>query len=248
MGAWDDGLLDNDSAQDYLGSFASHIQREIIEIGDERSRKIAGKVSASVGILLRLSFGFDPIPGLERPPHFYPRLLAVISHNIEHLLDFPGDSPQLLAAVLKGHGEELASREAKLDKAIHGCLFGGRPGILQGAFSRLETDLFTHPSSRAYMKSKTKELVAEIDYALRDRQTTIDLSYSYVGGMLGLILVLPLQGLKKSKIEKWRKHCHKIWESDGANDEANDLEFEIGFRKNVGVAFDCAAKIYANGG
>ena len=98
------------------------------------------------------------------------------------------------------------------------------------------------------MKSKTKELVAEIDCALKDRQTTIDLSYSYVSGMLGLILVLPLQGLKKSKIEKWRKHCHKIWESDGANDEANDLEFEIRFRKNVGVAFDCAAKLYANGG
>ena len=248
MGAWDDGLLDNDSAQDYIGSFASRIQREIIEIGDERSRKIAGKVSASVGILLRLSFGFDPIPGLEGPPHFYPRLLAAISHNIEHLLNFPGDSPQLLTAVLKGHGEELASRKAKLDKKIYGCLFGGKPGILQGAFSELETDLFTHQSSRAYMKSMTKELVSEIDNALRDRQTVIDLSYSYVGGMLGLLLVLPQNGLKKSKIEKWRKHCHKTWESDGANDEANDLEFEIGYRKNVDVAFDCAAKIYTNGG
>ena len=83
MGAWDDGLLDSDSAQDYIGSFASCVQQDIMEIGDDDSRKIAGTLSAAVGILLRLSSGcFDPIPGLGDKPHFYPRLLTAISHNI----------------------------------------------------------------------------------------------------------------------------------------------------------------------
>ena len=249
MGAWDDGLLDNDSAQDYIGSFASRVQQDIMEIGDDDSRKIAGTLSAAVGILLRLSSGcFDPIPGLGDKPHFYPRLLTAISHNIEHILNFPGNAPQLLAAILRGHGEELASRETKLDPKTNGCLFGGQPGVLQGSFSVLESDLFAHPSSQAYMKAKTKELVTEIDDALKDRESVIDMSYSYLGGMLGLLLVLPLNGLKKSKIEKWRKHCHRIWDSDGAADEANDLEFELGYRENVNASFDCAAKMFAIGG
>ncbi len=247
MGAWDDGILDNDSAQDYIGRFSSRIQQDIIQIGDDDSRKIAGNLSAAVGILLRLSSGcFDPIPGLEDKPHFYPRLLCAISHNIEHILHLPGDAPRLLAAVLKGEGEELAARETKLERKIHGCLFGGQSGVLQGKFSVLESDLFAHPSSQAFMKAKTKELVAEIDQTLQDRDEVIDMSYSYLGGMLGLILVLPCQGLKKAKIEKWRKHCHSIWNSDGADDEANDLEFELGFRENVNSAFDCAAKLYAS--
>jgi hypothetical protein len=249
MGAWGNGLIDNDSARDCIVDFTLRVQREIIEIGDGESRKIAGTLSAAVGILLRLSPNcFDPIPDLGDKPHFYPRLLGAISHNLEHMSSFPANAPQVLAAVLRGQGEELASREGKLEPELLAALFGERSGVLQGTFSVLETDLFSHTSSRTYMKAKTKELVAEIDKAFKIRESVIDMSYSYLGGMLGLLLVLPFNGIKASKIEKWQKHCHKIWSSNGAAEEANDLKFELGYRDNVNAAFCCAAKLYANGG
>jgi hypothetical protein len=249
MGAGGDGLIDNDSAQDYLVDFELSVRRDIIEFEGDDSRKIAASLSAAVGILLRLSStSFDPIPYVGDKPHFYPRLLGAISHNIEHMGCLPASAPQLLAAVLRGNGEELASRHAKLEPEHLGALFGRRSDVVQGAFSVLELDLFAHPSSKTYMKAKTKVLVSEIENALKNRESVIDMSYSYLGGMLGLLLVLPFVGLKASKIEKWQRHFHKIWNSKGAPEEANDLVFELGYRDNVNAAFGCAAKLYANGG
>ena len=245
MGAGGYGLLDNDSAHDYFSDFTRGIRQDIIRIGDNDSRKIAGNLSAAVGILLRLSFDFDPGPVLDDKPHFYPRLICAISHNFDHFLNFPGNAPQILGALLRGRGEELSRRPAKLDRKICECLYD--VGLLQGSVSELEMDLFAHPSSRTYMALKSKELISEIEYSLKNRNNVIDMSYSFLGGMIALTLVLPLRGLKASRIEKWRKHCTKIWNSQGADEEANDLEFEIGFRENVQTAFECASLIYSGG-
>lgn len=240
MGAWDDGLLDNDSAQDYIGTFASVVQQDIVLHGEASSVKIAGRLGASVGILLRLAYGFDPMPCLGDGPHFYPQLISAISYNFKHIVDLPGESPGLLSAVLQGRGEELASRPAELDKQVHACLFGGKQGFMQGAFSALETDLFTQRSASTYMAEKTKYLIGEIEAQLKSRNEVIDLSYTCFSGMMGLLLVLPHKGLKKKRIEKWRERCCGIWNSPGAEDEANDLDFETRYRRNVLAAFDCA--------
>ncbi len=245
MGAWDDGLLDNDSSQDFIGAFALGVEQDIIAIHENRSRKLAGNLSAAVGILLRLSHRFDPIPGLGEPPHFYPRLICALSANCEYFLSFPGDTPTLLAMILAGRGSELSERPAKLNKQIQKCLFGGKPGVLQGGFSKLEMDLFSHSSAKAYLASKSKYLIREIDSQLKDRKEVIDMSYSYLGGMIGLLLVLPIKGLTSKKIEIWQKRCHAIWNSDGSDGETNDIEFERGFRKKVDRAFGCAVKIYS---
>ena len=43
-------------------------------------------------------------------------------------------------------------------------------------------------------------------------------------------------------------HIQRGENSDGAPDDANDLECELGFRKNFERARDCAEEIYPTGG
>ena len=244
MGAWGDGLLDSDNAQDFIGKFVRGIEQDVIEIHEMKSPKLAGNLSAAVGILLRLSHPFDPMPNIDDPPHFYPRLVCALSANFLHYMNYPEDAPRLLAAILSGHGSTLSDRPAKLSKQIKTCLLSGPPGVLQGDFSKLETSLFSSPSAKTYLRLKSKELIKGIDTNLKNRDSVIDMSYTDLGGMFGLLLVLPVVGLKSKKIEAWRKRCHSVWESAGSDDDANDIEFERGFRKNVDRAFKCAAKMY----
>ena len=58
MGAGGDGLLDNDSAQDFISELVRGIEQDVIEIHEMESRKLAGRLSAAVGILLRLAYSF----------------------------------------------------------------------------------------------------------------------------------------------------------------------------------------------
>lgn len=244
MGAWDCGLLDNDCAQDWIGAFARQIELDVIAIHENKSRKLAGNLSAAVGILLRLAHCFDPIPGLHDPPHFYPRLLSALSANFTYILEFSGDAPKLLGTILAGGGSQLTERPAELTKPIKTCLFGGQPGVLQGGFSRLETDLFSNPSARTYMVRKSQEIVKQIDSRLKDHDDVLDMSYTSLGGMIGLLLVLPFQKITAKKIAIWKNKCHAIWHANGSDDRTNDIEFERGFRENVDSAFRCASKIY----
>jgi len=245
MGAWDSGLLDNDSAQDFIGEFCHGVEQDIIEIHERESRKLAGNLSAAVGILLRLSHDFSAIPGLGDPPHFYPRLICALSSNFKHFLNFPGDTTNIIATVLGGFGGwELSARPANLGKNVQNCLFGGEQGVLQGGFSKLEADLFDHPSSKTYMATKSRVLIKEIDSRLKDREDVIDMSYSSMGGMFGLLLVLPFRGLTSKKVQSWQNRCHAVWDSAGCDIETNDIVFERKFRANVNRAFRCAHKFY----
>ena len=244
MGSWDHGLLDNDSAQDWLGEFASEIENDIIQIHEQSSRKLAGALSAAVGILLRLSRDFDPMPGFGKPPHFYPRLICAISANVTHLVRFPGNSAQILAAVLHGKGEELAARPAKLKASVNRCLHAGQPGILQGAFSKLEDDMFAHPSSKSYMKLKTKQLMKRIDEQLTDRDRILDMHFYPLGAMLAIPLLLPLDGLRSGKIQKWRDKCESTWASKNADEDTNDIHSSRKYRRNVLAAFKEMAAAY----
>ncbi len=237
MGSWDNGLLDNDTSLDYIGLFTTEVEQNIISIHENSTRQSAGALSAGVGILLRLGHRFEPMPTLAPPPHFYPRLISALSANMLRLLDFPGNSAQVLAAVLCGHGEQLASRPAGLAKPILNSLFGGKSKEMSRQFSKLEYDLFLHPSAKKYLVTKSKSLIQQIDACLKDRQDVIDMSSSFLGGMIGLLLILPIQGLSPKKIQSWRERCENIWDSAGANEEANDITFERGFRKKVTQAF-----------
>ncbi|MDB2686723.1 DUF4259 domain-containing protein [Mariniblastus sp.] len=114
MGAWDNGLLDNDQSQDFIGEFVRGIEEDIIAIHETRSGKLAGTLSAAVGVLLRLSHPFDPMPGLEDPPHFYPRLISALSANLERFMKYKGDAPQVLVAVLTGQGSTQSSHHLRL--------------------------------------------------------------------------------------------------------------------------------------
>ena len=89
MGAWGDGLLDSDNAQDFIGKFVRGIEQDVIEIHEMNSPKLAGNLSAAVGILLRLSHPFDPMPNIGGPPHFYPRLVCALSANFLHYMNYP---------------------------------------------------------------------------------------------------------------------------------------------------------------
>ena len=244
MGGWANGLLDNDSAQDWLGVFASEIKNDIIEIHEQSSRKHAGTLCAAVGILLRLSRDFDPFPGLGDPPHFYPRLICAISANVKHLINFPGNSPQVLAAVLSGKGQELAERPSKLKKSVSRCLHEGQPGILQSAFSKLEDDMFAHPSSKSYIKLKTKRLIKQIDEQLTDHECILDMHFYPLGAMLAIPLLLPLDGLRSSKIQKWQDKCKKTWASKNADEDTNDIHSSRKYRRSVLAAFKHMSTVY----
>ena len=62
MGAWNYGLLDNDTACDALGDLSVHVRGDIMRLGEDP--KATDQLCAAVGVLLQLSaYDFDVTEG-----------------------------------------------------------------------------------------------------------------------------------------------------------------------------------------
>ncbi|MEL7500098.1 MAG: hypothetical protein AAFN77_21035 [Planctomycetota bacterium] len=239
MGVWGSGLLDNDTSWNYIGDFTSEVRQQIIEIGDESSRKHAGLLAGSIGILLRLGAScFDPIPGLERP-HFYPQLILALSNNFEHWINFPGRTPEVLMSILYGWGEQLSERPPILKKSLHSCFHEKTEGA---SFSLLESDLFANPSSLAFLKKKIKGVVAAISKEVVNPESVEEMGYSNLNGMLALLHVLPTPNLNKRKVERWAKIWRESWRVLAKANIEMQGQFAKDYQKRVSKCFALLVK------
>jgi len=243
MGAWGYGILQNDSAQDGMCDVANQIQIDITSLAKEGSAENAAKLAAGTALLLQFSqYSFNP------ENDFYEKLIQALTVNQNYIQDLPGNSAEVLNAVMDGHGAELAGRDgvidADIDKALHSDEDEGF--IMQKAFSVIEPDLFLHPTSAAYLQQTVDGLVAQVDEEFADEEMLSDLSReAECMGAFGLLLIIPKAQVPPEKFTQWRNQFHEVWdEMEATGDEIED-GFAEQYNSFLEVGFQCGIKRYS---
>src|SRR5262245_50158182 len=148
MGAWGNGLLQNDPAQDGLCVVVTDLfEAEMDRLARSRpDEAVAAGLGALVGMMLQLSHGFFIEP--EDGPA--ARLVAALRRQEPKFDALPPRAQVLLGEVLAGRGLALAIRPWRMSQPLQRALFGDDPAWdfpMQRTHGKRERSLFRHPEA-----------------------------------------------------------------------------------------------------
>lgn len=219
MGAWGDGILQNDTAQDGLCEVIGSIFDDVITLASRPTNEAtAARLGAGVGLLFQLSAGYwfsDEGP-------YWSRLREVLAQHESAFADMSPEVDRLLAAVLAGQGQDLAARDAPSDARLGGAPFAtdsqGFP--MERTFGYREPALFTHKEAARYVQEVADRLVKELDDGFGDDDILSDLSgeAEFIAALAVLLVLEPCQ-VDAHRFASWRARFRKMQAELGDSDE-----------------------------
>jgi hypothetical protein len=231
MGTWDDGLLDNDTACDALGTLCDKIVRDIQNAEATETR------CAAVGVLLQLSpykLGLDSASG--------PLIAAAVKAHAKQIEKLDSDVRGVMQLVMDGKGKELAEQRDPSGAAYAGIL---NSNATKSHFGERHAALFASPAGAAYVQSIADRCIETIEGELADEDSWCDLCRE-VGsmGLVGVLLAIAPYCIPISTIESWRAKARQgIGQLRDCHDD--ELDFHEGYYANLDRAFDVLAARFA---
>lgn len=228
MGAWDRGLLDNDTASDGLLDLAREIVEDIERLGATRPTPTStARLVAAIGVLLQLS-PYQFAPDMSAP------MIAAIRAHARQIAGLPAATRRILAEIEAGKAEPRADRRARMARTLTNLLHAGNP---EAPFGRREPALFLGAPAERYVQTVARRCVAMIDDDFADDDNWSDLCREGVGiGALAALLVLDPCQVPVKKIEGWRRKAQKGIARLEA-DEDDELEFHRDYYANLDRVF-----------
>lgn len=236
MGAWDRGLLDNETASDGLLHLALGVLADIERLGAAGPGAAATpRLVAAIGVLLQLS-----------PYHFAPDesepMIDAIRAHAGRIAGLPRATRRILAEVEAGEAGPRAERRARMARRLVTSL---HVGVDESPFGRREAALFLGKPAAAYVQSVARRCVAMLDDDFADPDNWGDLCREGLGmGALAALLVLEPCSVSTRKLESWRRKARTGLAALEAADD-DELEFHRPYYANLERVFAAVLRRFA---
>ncbi len=227
MGAWGDGLLQNDASQDGLVELLQTIDADVARLRTRRPAVgLAGRLAGAVGLLLQLKSGPSFDPDSERGA----TLLAVLGRQAPAFSALPKTARDLLGAIQAGEGPGLVELEDTLPPELSQAFFEDEPGFLtERGTGRYHPDLFEHTAGAAYVQEVADRCVEVVRRGFADLGEPPEMWAEHGDEIAALCVLLQLQPCKVSA-ELFRDWWGRYRAAEGDDLEGLE-EYEEAYRR-----------------
>ncbi|MEM7605110.1 MAG: hypothetical protein AAF411_07105 [Myxococcota bacterium] len=201
MGAWGEGILQNDTAQDGLVSAASEIERAIEGMGEEDWPQLL----AGLGLLVQFS------PYSLSAENAFSETLA---DKVKAFRPRMGELSEALAATLDAVAErrepayDVIKFAPELETALHGP--EATEFAMQKTWARPPGGCFDPPQAKAFLQAFAERRIAAVDADFAEDDAVGDLSRESVAmGDFALLLIVDAIHVDPAVFERWRKRWHE---------------------------------------
>jgi hypothetical protein len=240
MGAWDAGLLENDTSLDGLGALDAQLMEDVVALGAAKPTAVhTAKLAATVGLLATISpFSFS------RDSEDAEKVRAALTAHQAGIARLKPKARTFLLGIIDGDGEKLTRPTAKLTAALSTAFYGPSKKPATSPFGPFRKELFDSPAAQATLQRFAKACLAMLAEDFSDEDTWSDLcrEATSVGALVALLL---LHGAKVpvKKLEGWRKKAQKGLATLEA-DPDEELDFHREFHGYMDKAFALAIAKY----
>ncbi|MDY7099914.1 MAG: hypothetical protein S0880_01880 [Actinomycetota bacterium] len=230
MGAWDYGILDNDTALDGLGAVVDGVVADIDRLaGEPSNEETVGRLAAAVGIVLQLApAALDPDTGNDRTRGAVVAALTVHADGIGAHLS-PG-AQRILGLIADG---EVALLEQHPAEPVDAVSVDG-----DHAVHLAEPALFEHLAAGTYVDEVATRCVQAFATDAADEEVWTDLAREAAGvGALAALLVLEPCDLPVELLTEWQQLAALGLAELELSDDG-ELDFHQPYHANLDAVFD----------